>query len=246
MKSYLNYSGVAVLAHRGGSLESYENTIESFHYSKNIGCKFIETDVQLSSDGIPYIFHDDTFLRLLGKNIIFNSLDSSEIDKLRLFDNHPIPKLDTVLKTFPDLYFQIDVKTDEVALPTLEVIKKNNAMNRVCIASFSSKRLQNVYMQYPDICLSMGPNEVLKMLLSSFGLYRKPITGHCLQIPIYQYGIKLVTKRFVKFVHKKGLKICVWTINDETTFKNLIDIGVDGIITDKPKLLFETLESYSN
>ena len=246
MKSYLNYSGVAVLAHRGGSLESYENTIESFHYSKNIGCKFIETDVQLSSDGIPYIFHDDTFLRLLGKNIIFNSLDSSEIDKLRLFENHPIPKLDTVLKTFPDLYFQIDVKTDEVALPTLEVIKKNNAMNRVCIASFSSKRLQNVYMQYPDICLSMGPNEVLKMLLSSFGLYRKPITGHCLQIPIYQYGIKLVTKRFVKFVHKKGLKICVWTINDETTFKNLIDIGVDGIITDKPKLLFETLESYSN
>lgn len=144
MKSYLNYSGVAVLAHRGGSLESYENTIESFHYSKNIGCKFIETDVQLSSDGIPYIFHDDTFLRLLGKNIIFNSLDSSEIDKLRLFENHPIPKLDTVLKTFPDLYFQIDVKTDEVALPTLEVIKKNNAMNRVCIASFSSKRLQNV------------------------------------------------------------------------------------------------------
>ena len=246
MKSYLNYSGVAVLAHRGGSLESYENTIESFHYSKNIGCKFIETDVQLSSDGIPYIFHDDTFLRLLGKNIIFNSLDSSEIDKLRLFDNHPIPKLDTVLKTFQDLYFQIDVKTDEVALPTLEVIKKNNAMNRVCIASFSSKRLQNVYKQYPDICLSMGPNEVLKMLLSSFGLYRKSITGHCLQIPIYQYGIKLVTKRFVKFVHKKGLKICVWTINDETTFKNLIDIGVDGIITDKPKLLFETLESYSN
>lgn len=246
MKSYLNYSGVAVLAHRGGSLESYENTIESFHYSKNIGCKFIETDVQLSSDGIPYIFHDDTFLRLLGKNIIFNSLDSSEIDKLRLFENHPIPKLDTVLKTFPDLYFQIDVKTDEVALPTLEVIKKNNAMNRVCIASFSSKRLQNVYKKYPEICLSMGPNEVLKMLLSSFGLYRKSIIGDCLQIPIYQYGIKLVTKRFVEFVHKKGLKICVWTINDETTFKNLIDIGVDGIITDKPKLLFETLESYSN
>jgi glycerophosphoryl diester phosphodiesterase len=246
MKSYLNYSGVAVLAHRGGSLESYENTIESFHYSNNIGCKFIETDVQLSSDGIPYIFHDDTFLRLLGKNIIFNSLDSSEIDKLRLFENHPIPKLDTVLKTFPDLYFQIDVKTDEVAMPALEVINKCNAEDRVCIASFNSTRLQNVYNKYPEICLSMGPNEVLKMLLSSFGLYRKSIIGDCLQIPIYQYGIKLVTKRFVEFVHKKGLKICVWTINDETTFKNLIDIGVDGIITDKPKLLFETLESYSN
>ena len=57
MKSYLNYSGVAVLAHRGGSIESFENTIESFHYSQSLGCKFIETDVQVSSDGIPYIFH---------------------------------------------------------------------------------------------------------------------------------------------------------------------------------------------
>ena len=59
MKSYLNYSGLAVLAHRGGSIESLENTIESFHYSISLGCKFIETDVQVSSDGIPYIFHDE-------------------------------------------------------------------------------------------------------------------------------------------------------------------------------------------
>ena len=66
MKPYLNYSGVAVLAHRGGSIESYENTIESFYYSQSLGCRFIETDVQVSSDGIPYIFHDETLTRLLG------------------------------------------------------------------------------------------------------------------------------------------------------------------------------------
>ena len=60
MKPYLNYSGVAVLAHRGGSIESYENTFESFYYSQSLGCRFIETDVQVSSDGIPYIFHDET------------------------------------------------------------------------------------------------------------------------------------------------------------------------------------------
>ena len=142
--------------------------------------------------------------------------------------------------------FQIDVKTDEVAMPALAVIQENNAMDRVCIASFSSKRLSLVNNNYPDICISMGPSEVAKMLLSSFSLYKKSILGNCLQIPIYEYGIKLVTKRFVKFIHSKGLKICVWTINDEKTFKYLIDLGVDGIITDKPKLLFEVLDSATN
>jgi len=246
MKPYLNYSGVAVLAHRGGSIESYENTIESFYYSQSLGCRFIETDVQVSSDGIPYIFHDETLTRLLGKNDVFSNLHSSEIEDLRIFESHKIPRLDETLQTFPDMYFQIDVKTDEVAMPALEVIHQCKAEDRVCIASFNSARLSKVNNIYPEICLSMGPNEVSKMLLSSFGLYKKTIMGDCLQVPMYYYGIKVVTKRFVDFIHSKGLKICVWTINDEKTFKKLIDMGVDGIITDKPKLLFQVLNSQTN
>ena len=246
MKAYLDYSGVAVLAHRGGSIESFENTIESFYYSQSLGCKFIETDVQVSSDGIPYIFHDETLTRLLNKNTVFSNLHSNEIDNLRIFDSHKIPRLNETLQTFSDMYFQIDVKTDEVAMPALEVIHQCKAEDRVCIASFNSARLSKVNNKYREICLSMGPNEVSKMLLSSFGLYKKTIMGDCLQVPMYYYGIKVVTKRFVDFIHSKGLKICVWTINDEKTFKKLIDMGVDGIITDKPKLLFEVLNSETN
>jgi glycerophosphoryl diester phosphodiesterase len=234
MKSYLNYSGVAVLAHRGGSIESFENTIESFYYSQSLGCKFIETDVQVSSDGIPYIFHDETLTRLLDKN------------DLRIFESHKIPRLEETLQTFPEMYFQIDVKTNEVAMPALEVIHQCKAEDRVCIASFNSARLSKVNNKYPEICLSMGPNEVSKMLLSSFGLYKKTIMGDCLQVPMHYYGIKVVTNRFVDFVHSKGLKICVWTINDKKTFKKLIGMGVDGIITDKPKLLFQVLNSQTN
>ena len=177
MKSYLNYSGVAVLAHRGGSIESFENTIESFYYSQSLGCKFIETDVQVSSDGIPYIFHDETLTRLLGKNDVFSNLHSSEIEDLRIFESHKIPRLDETLQAFPGMYFQIDVKTDEVAMPALEVIHQCKAEDRVCIASFNSARLSKVNNKYPKICLSMGPNEVSKMLLSSFGLYKKTIMG---------------------------------------------------------------------
>ena len=202
--------------------------------------------MQVSSDGIPYIFHDETLTRLLGKNDVFSNLHSSEIEDLRIFESHKIPRLDETLQAFPDIYFQIDVKTDEVAIPALEVIHQCKAEDRVCIASFNSARLSKVNNKYPEICLSMGPNEVSKMLLSSFGLYKKTIMGDCLQVPMYYYGIKVVTKRFVDFIHSKGLKICVWTINDKKTFKKLIAMGVDGIITDKPKLLFQVLNSETN
>ena len=90
----------------------------------------------------------------------------------------------------------------------------------------------------------MGPNEVFKTLLSSFGLYRNSIPGDCIQVPIRYYGIRIVTKRFINFLKSRDLKIMVWTINDVETFKYLIDLKVDGIITDKPKLLYETLKNY--
>ena len=238
---YLNQSGVSISAHRGGSEEAPENTLESFSYAIGLGSSYIETDVQLSADGIPYIFHDDDLSRLLNMNVKFNSLHSDQIEKLRLFESYQIPKLETALTQFPNALFQIDLKTDEVALPAMKVIENLNAFDRICIASFSSNRLQKVRKKFPDTCLSMGPKEILKLLLASFGLYNKTIYGDCLQVPIYHYGIKLVTRRFVKYVQSIGLKIHVWTINDENTMRKLIDLGVDGIITDRPKLLKEVL-----
>ena len=235
--SYLRQPGISISAHRGGSLEAPENTLEAFKYSLDIGCKYIETDVQLSSDGIPYIFHDDDLKRILDQEIAFNSMPSSEIDRLIIFQKYTIPTLEAALLRFPEALFQIDVKTDEVAIPALKIIQKCAAMPRVCIASFNSDRLKTVSDLYPDVCLSMGPKEVMKLLLSSFKLYKKEVPGNCLQIPVYQYGLKLVTQRFVNYVHSQGLKIMVWTINDEKTMQGLIDLGVDGIITDRPSLL---------
>ena len=97
MKAYLQYDGLEVLAHRGGAEESYENTLESFDYSKNLGCKFIETDVQVSSDGIPYIFHDNDLKRILNINSKFDSLSIDQIDKLKIFNDYKIPRLEEAL-----------------------------------------------------------------------------------------------------------------------------------------------------
>ena len=153
MKTYLDYEGIEVLAHRGGAEESYENTLESFEYSQSLGCKFIETDVQVSADGIPYIFHDDDLKRICEIPKKFDSLKSGEIDSLTIFKNHKIPKLEDALNKFPDLSFQIDFKTDEVVEPALNVIQKTNSRDRVCIASFSSKRLERVRSMSPNLCI---------------------------------------------------------------------------------------------
>ena len=181
--------------------------------------------------------------RILNKHIVFSELSSKEIDNLHIFKNKKIPRLDETLEKFPNLSFQIDFKTDEVVKPALDVINKLDVSDRVCIASFSSKRLELVRSINPNLCISMGPNEVFKTLIASWGLYKKSLIGDCLQVPISYYGIRLVSKRFVDFVHTKNLKIMVWTINDVKTFEYLIGINVDGIITDRPKLLFDTLNN---
>ncbi len=244
MKDYLNYDGLAVMAHRGGSLEAPENTIESFKYALEIGSDIIETDIQLSSDGIPYIFHDDDLKRIPGIEKNFNELLASEIDELNIFDDCKIPTLEETLKQFPNTKFQIDFKTDEVVDPAIEIINKfPHIKKNLCIASFSSQRLQKIKSTLSDVTYSMGPHEVLKLLLKSFGIYRGEISGDCLQIPIYRYGIKIVTRRFVDFCKRENIKISVWTINSIEEMDYLIGLDVDGIITDKPKALINLLAS---
>ena len=244
MKDYLNYNGLAVMAHRGGSLEAPENTIESFKYAIEIGSDIIETDIQLSSDGVPYIFHDDDLKRIPGIEKDFNDLLASEIDELNIFGDFKIPTLEETLKQFPDTKFQIDFKTDEVVDPAIEIINKfPHIKKNLCVASFSSQRLQKIKSKLSDVTYSMGPHEVLKLLLKSFGIYRGEVGGDCLQIPIYRYGIKIVTKRFVDFCKRENIKISVWTINSIEEMNYLIGLDVDGIITDKPKALINLLAS---
>ena len=99
MHQYLNHKNYITLAHRGGSLETHENTLEGFTYAVKIGCEYIETDVQASKDGIPYIFHDDDLKRVAGIDKKFNDLNSYEIDKIRIFDDCKIPRLIAVSYT---------------------------------------------------------------------------------------------------------------------------------------------------
>lgn len=111
---YLNETDTTIFAHRGGSLEAPENTLQAFQYALGLGCHYLETDVQLSKDGVPYIFHDNDLLRIAGVPKSFGELDSSEINVLKIFGYHPIPTLRECLQRFPDTKFNVDLKTDAV------------------------------------------------------------------------------------------------------------------------------------
>ena len=110
MHPYLSQSGVSISAHRGGSEEAPENTLESFSYAIELGSSYIETDVQLSADGIPYIFHDDDLSRLLNMDVIFNSLHSEQIDQLKLFASYQFQNWKRHLPNFRVHCFKLILK----------------------------------------------------------------------------------------------------------------------------------------
>ena len=93
MHNYLNYKGLAIIPHRGGATEAPENTLASFEYSVNLGAEIIETDVQGSADGIPYLFHDNNLLRITGVNKTFSQCNSEEIDQIKIFKIIAYPNL---------------------------------------------------------------------------------------------------------------------------------------------------------
>ena len=224
--------------HRGGDEEKTENTLEAFQYSSDLGFVFMETDVQSTSDGKVVVFHDNDLKRVAGLNKKVSDLTLQEIKKIELFKGGRVPSLDDTLSSFPNLRFNIDIKVDSAVDETIKVIKKHDAFNRVCLAAFSTRRLNLIRkIAGPALCSSMGQAEVIQLFLNSYGLNFKISPGMCAQVPVSQFGIPIVTQRFINKVHDLNKLIHVWTIDEIEHMFRLIDLGVDGLMTDKPTVL---------
>ena len=228
--------------HRGGDEEKTENTLEAFQYSSDLGFVFMETDVQLTSDGKVVIFHDNDLKRVAGLNKRINELTLKEIKEIDLINGGRIPSLEETLSSFPNLRFNIDIKVDFAVDQTIKIVNDQDAFNRVCLAAFSTNRLNRIRkLTDSNLCSSMGQAEIVKLLFSSFGLNLKTSPGLCAQVPVSQFGIPIVTKRFIKKVHDLNKFIHVWTIDETEEMYRLIDLGVDGLMTDKPSVLKKAL-----
>ena len=229
--------------HRGGNEKETENTLEAFQYSSDLGFIFMETDVQTSKDGKIVIFHDDNLERMAGFQSQIKDLSFQEIKKIELRDGGRIPLLSDALSSFPNLRFNIDIKTEDAVEETVRLIKSHKSLNRVCLASFSSSRLKKIRkIAGGDLCTSSGQMDIVKLIINSLGLNLEIPEGECAQVPISQWGIPIVTKKFIQNTHKLNKFVHVWTIDDEPEMERLFHLGVDGLMTDKPSVLKRFME----
>ncbi len=229
-------------AHRGGNDFAPENTFESFKFAVDNGFKYLETDVHLTSDNKLMAFHDPTLDRITntkGRIIDFSSID---LKKVKVKNNYRIPLMEELLESFPDCFFSIDMKCDESVKPLIDLVKRNKAVERVCFASFNQNRLNSVRESFNNKCItSMGPKEIIILKINSYINLKKNITSQIASMPISRYNIKLINKRSVSYLKSLNIKVIAWTINNEDQMRSLITLGVDGIMTDKLRLLKKIL-----
>lgn len=232
------------LAHRGwhlGDLSGLENSMAAFRRAVDEGFRYLETDVHATADGIAVAFHDVRLDRVTTGRGAISAHTLEQLADIRIGGREPIPTLVEVLQAFPDTFLNIDPKSDAVTGPLLDALLATDAHDRVCIGSFSGKRLSSLRsILGPGVASSLAPSEVLRLLRAPrlFDRARLPEAGVvAAQVPVASRGVPLVTRRFIESAHTRGIEVHVWTVNEATEMRRLLDLGVDGIITDRPDVL---------
>ena len=236
MNSFLD-SEFQGFVHRGDTSIFLENTIEAFQSAVSLGYLYLETDLRETSDGKIITFHDPNLKRITGANITISETKFSDIRMRRLPSREIIPTIDELLEEFPDSFFNMDLKVNQIEEKVLKKINSHNALERVCLGSFNSKIIKKINSLEPKILTSMGISQVIM-----YKFFQKKNLSKLIQIPTRWNGIKVITKKFIDRLHNDGLKVHVWTVNKETEMQSLIDLGVDGIMTDNASGLIKVMK----
>jgi len=212
----------------------------AFQYAVDLGYRFIETDVQVTADGVLAAFHDNDLQRTCGRNGRISELPWSEVSTAMVDGRAPIPLLEDLLGTWPELRVNIDCKTDGTVEALVASLRRTNSLDRVCVGAFSDRRLTRLRAALgADLCTSLGPAAVAHLR------YGRPRSGagDAAQVPVRQGPLTVVNEAFVTKAHDRGIKVHVWTIDDAEEMHRLLDLAVDGIMTDRPATLREVFES---
>jgi glycerophosphoryl diester phosphodiesterase len=212
-----------------------------------MGYRYLETDVHGTSDGHLLAFHDLRLDRVTDSRGRIAALPLEEVRRSLVAGTERIPLLSEVLEEFPDVRVNIDVKAPGAIEPLVRVIREHDAIDRVCVGSFSDRRLRAVRrLLGPRLATAAGPSEVgaLRFAPSRLaGWLRSPAA--VLQVPTgHLWGgrrFDLVTPALVERVHASGKHIHVWTVDDAAEMHRLLDLGVDGIVSDRIDTLAEVL-----
>ncbi len=251
-----------VIAHRGGARLWPENTLFAFEQAKSLGVDVIEIDVRLTSDGHLVVLHDETVERTTDGAGRVSQMTLDEVRKLDAgyrwsADNGAtfpmrgrgiiVPTLEEAFKALPEMRFNIEPKQDvpSMAEPLCNIIRKHGMSDKVVVGSFRHAVLDEFRRTCPEVATSASPTEVSKFLaMQKAGLDRAYSPQmQALQVPEYIGGIRVLTKSFVEAAHSRNLEVHAWTVNETKDMKRLLEMGVDGVMTDYPDRLLKLLSS---
>ena len=239
-----------VVAHRGGAGECPENTAEAFLTMGERGIRYLETDARATLDGVAVLSHDATLDRTVGVGGKVCGYTWRELARVRGREGRPaVMRVDEAFEKYPDAVFNIDAKSDDVAAPLARAIREAGAQSRVCVASFSERRLRRLRGELPGTASSLGIGAIARIVAASRArkgaVRRRLLKGlpeaQVAQVPLSFRGVPVLTERFVASAHEAGIAVHAWTIDDVDVAARLLDMGVDGIITDVPTAMYEGL-----
>jgi glycerophosphoryl diester phosphodiesterase len=223
-----------------------ENTLDSFELAVAAGADYLESDIQVTKDQVPVLFHDTDLKRLVGKKTPISDLTLFELQQIRLPHSGQIPTLAQALTRFPEAKFNLDLKTPSAETVGIETILSLGAQNRVLVSSFSeASRKRALARTTTPLASSAGSSKVLRSyLLARCGM--ENALAHevhdidALQIPTNRYGIDFTDHKFLEGILHTGVEIHYWTINDPKTMLELFSLGAHGIVTDRADVAVRT------
>lgn len=240
----------AALAHRGGwpgaDGAGPENTRRAFTHAIGLGYEYLETDVRTTADGELVAFHDRTVDRVTDGRGPVAEHTWTELSQLRVGGTDPVARLSDLLEEFTSARFNIDLKDARSVAPLAELVRRHGAQRRVCVASFSTRRLAAFRRHAgPDVVTAVSPAGVAWYGFAPL-LRRLPVdSGVVLQVParVLRERVALVRADVVAAAHASGRLVHVWTIDDEAEMERLLDLGVDGLVTNNLDALKQVLQA---
>lgn len=243
--SFLDWPGPIAMAHRGFSRQGLENSRAAFAAAVDLGFRYVETDVHATADDVLIAFHDDTLDRVTDGSGAIRELPWAEVREARIGGQEQIPTLEEMFETWPQLRINIDCKASTAVGSLIETIERHKAHDRVCIAAFSDRRRRAVLRGLSaPAATSAGRGVITRAKLADrTPLSRRTLRGiDCLQIPPRHGRITVVTPQLIAAAHRVGVQVHVWTVDDPDEIHRLLDLGVDGILTDRADVLKEVLQ----
>ncbi|HEX4978206.1 MAG TPA: glycerophosphodiester phosphodiesterase [Nocardioides sp.] len=239
---------VLAFAHRGGAfhpeLEGLENTMTAFEHAVGLGYRYLETDVHATRDGVLLAFHDAVLDRVTSHTGPLAETRYVDLAGVVVGDREQIPTLASLLERFPETCFNIDIKATSAVEPLAALVRRTGAHDRVCVGSFSERRMR-AFRRAMDrpVATAHGPATVVAARFGPTPVAARAArgSGRAFQVPPRRGAVRVVTEEFVARAHAAGQPVHVWTIDDPAEMHALLDLGVDGLMTDRTDLLRDVL-----